>query len=121
LGFSLIVSDEASWIARMTGWTAGFVVLLLLVLGLILMIGERAGYWNPQALVGAELLVLTLQTGAFILNHGQADWLPPGTDETGGWMGWALGNLLVGALGRWPAAMTVLIFLGMGIYLLFFN
>jgi S-DNA-T family DNA segregation ATPase FtsK/SpoIIIE len=121
LGFSLLVSGEASWIAHMAGWTAGLVVLSLLLLGIILMVGERAGYWNPQALVGTELLFLTLQTGTFILNHHQADWSPPGINETGGWLGWALGNLLVGSLGRWPAGMTVLIFLGMGIYLLLFN
>ncbi|MBX2999943.1 MAG: DNA translocase FtsK [Caldilineaceae bacterium] len=117
-GFSLLVSGEAAWIARAVGWTAGLVALALLLLGIVLMLGERAGYWNPQAVVGAELTLLGLQTGAFLMEHAQADWMPP-VGSAAGWLGWALGNLLVETLGRWPALMLVLIVLAVGIYLLF--
>lgn len=117
-GFSLLVSGEAAWIARSVGWTAGLVALTLLLLGLVLMLGERAGYWNPQALVGAELVLLGLQTGAFLVEHAEADWLPP-VESAAGWLGWALGNLLVESLGRWPALMLILIVLAMGGYLLY--
>jgi S-DNA-T family DNA segregation ATPase FtsK/SpoIIIE len=117
-GFSLLVSGEAAWIARSVGWTAGLVALALLSLGLVLMLGERAGYWNPQALVGAELVLLGLQTGAFLVEHAEADWLPP-VGSAAGWLGWALGNLLVASLGRWPALMLVLIVLVGGGYLLY--
>jgi DNA segregation ATPase FtsK/SpoIIIE, S-DNA-T family len=118
LGFSLLVSGDASWVARMTGWTAGWVVLGLLLLGGVLMIGERAGYWNPEAVVGAELLLLSLQSGVFVLNNERANWLPPALGDASGWLGWGLGNILVSGLGQWPAAFTILIFLGVGVYLL---
>jgi DNA segregation ATPase FtsK/SpoIIIE, S-DNA-T family len=117
-GFSLLVSGEAAWIARSVGWTAGLVSLTLLLLGLVLMLGERAGYWNPQALVGAELVLLGLQTGAFLVEHAEADWLPP-VGSAAGWLGWALGNLLVESLGRWPALMLILIVLAVGGYLVY--
>jgi DNA segregation ATPase FtsK/SpoIIIE, S-DNA-T family len=119
LGFSLLVSGDASWVARMAGWTAGFVVLGLLLLGVILMIGERAGYWNPQAIVGAELALLSLQAGTFVLNNASPNWLPPAPGSASGWLGWGLGNVLVNGLGQWPAAFTILILLGLGIYLLY--
>ncbi len=115
---TLLVSGETSWIATMMGWTAGLVAVTVLGLGLILMLGDRAGYWNAQALVGAELLILGLQSGAFILEHPTADW-SRATAGDAGWLGWTLGNLLVEGLGRWPAAVTVLVVLGVAVYLLF--
>src|SRR5690606_37318800 len=106
LGFSLLVAGESAWIARVAGWTGGLITAVLLILGVVLMVGDRAGYWNPEALVGAELLLLSLQAGTFVVHHEIADWTRPAGDSAG-WLGWGLGNLLVGGLGRWPAAMTI--------------
>jgi DNA segregation ATPase FtsK/SpoIIIE, S-DNA-T family len=117
-GFSLLVAGEAAWIARTVGWTAGLVALALLILGIVLMMGERAGYWNPQALVGAELVLLGLQTGAFLVDNAEADWSPP-VNSAAGWLGWALGNLLVAGLGRWPALLLIAMMIAGGGYLLF--
>ncbi|MBI1295891.1 DNA translocase FtsK [bacterium] len=118
LSLTLLVGGEISWIAGLMGWTAGLVAVAVLALGLILMLGERAGYWNPQAVVGAELLILGLQSGTFVLEHAEANW-NRGSAGDAGWLGWAIGNLLVDSLGRWPAGLTVLVMLCAALYLLF--
>ncbi len=118
-GLSLLVDGDTALLAQLAGWTATWIALGLLGLGTVLMLGERVGYWNPQAIVGGELTLLALFTGSFVWVHDQANWMAAPRNESGGWLGWGLGNLLVGTLGRWPAALLVLILLGMGVYLLF--
>lgn len=118
-GFTyLSAAGMPSWIERMLGSAAipGFVGLL--IAGAVLMLGARAGYWNPQALVGGEMLILGWAALAFIVEKGIVDWIPPADGSGGGVVGWALGSLLVALLGRWPAGLVAVLILGVGIYLL---
>ncbi|MEZ4635689.1 MAG: DNA translocase FtsK [Caldilineaceae bacterium] len=115
---TLLVNGQSSWIAVLFGWTAGLVAVAVLALGLILMLGDRAGYWNPQAIVGVELLILALLSGSFVLEHADANWAPNSAGAAG-WLGWSLGNMLLSILGRWPGGLTALVMLGAALYLLY--
>ena len=118
-GFSLLAeSDSVVWIGRMLGSTAFLAVAGLLLLGAVLMLGERAGYWNPQAIVGGELLLFGLTALAFVRANGVVDWVPPADGSAGGVVGWGMGSLLVFLLGRWPGGLVALLLTGLGLYLL---
>lgn len=118
-GFAFLSStDSVSWIEQMLGSTAFLAIVGLLLLGAVLMLGERAGYWNPQAIVGGELLLLGLAAFAFVQTNGAVDWTPPVNGSGGGIVGWGFGSLLVSLLGRWPGGLVALILIGTGIYLL---
>lgn len=104
-GFSLFASGAQAWIAGLAGAFAWPLVISLLVLGAVLMLGERAGYWNPEAVVGVELLLLALAILAYIDGHSAVDWALPPAGEGGGLMGWGAGNVLIGLFGRWPAGL----------------
>ena len=118
-GFTFLASsDGVSWIERMLGSTAFLAIVGLLLLGAVLMLGERAGYWNPQAIVGGELLLLGLAGFAFAQANSAVDWTPPVDGSSGGLLGWSVGSLLVSLLGRWPGGLVALILTGAGLYLL---
>ena len=118
-GFAFLSStDGVSWIGRMLGSTAFLAIAGLLLLGAVLMLGERAGYWNPQAIVGGELLLLGLTGFAFAQENGVVDWVPPVDGSSGGVVGWGIGSLLVFLLGRWPGELVALLLTGLGLYLL---
>ena len=51
------------WLTIMAGWTAPLLAAAVLAIGLVLVFGDRAGYWSAEALVGVELLLLGLQVG----------------------------------------------------------
>ncbi len=106
------------WLTGMVGWTAPLVAGALLILGAVLMLGERAGYWSVEAIIGAELFLLALQIGAFAWRNDAPDWAPQIDGANGGLVGVTLGSLLVAGLGRWPA-LAVIALLGLaGGYLL---
>ena len=107
----------APWLAAMLGWTALPAALVLILLGVVLILGERAGYWSAEALVGAELLLLTLAVGTFVWQTQVVDWAPTMTGQKGGLLGWAFGSLLMVGLGRIPAlaALFLLGCLGIGL------
>jgi S-DNA-T family DNA segregation ATPase FtsK/SpoIIIE len=106
------------WLTTMVGWTAPLLALALLVLGAVLMLGRRAGYWSVEAIVGVELWLLALQIGTFLVNQATPAWERQLDGAYGGLVGAVLGNLLLIGLGRWPALALVLLMGGCGLFLL---
>jgi len=88
------------WLVKVAGWTAPWFALTLTIAGIVFMLNERAGYWSLEALVGAELLLFSLQANSFAINHKYVDWSMPLDGREGGQIGWALGSLFVAALGQ---------------------
>ncbi len=115
--FSGWLSNPA-WIERMVGWTAPFTSLMLLICGLVLMLERRIGYWSAEALVGAELLLLALQSGSFVMNNSAPLWPVMADGRNGGMVGWALGSLGVAGLGQWPALLLIAMVGATGVMLL---
>jgi S-DNA-T family DNA segregation ATPase FtsK/SpoIIIE len=115
---SLFLGDGTPWLERMLGWTAPWFALALVILGGVLMLGERAGYWSAEALVGTELLLLSCQSLTFLFNNATVTWQKPLTGEDGGQVGWAVGSLLMSVLGRWPSILLMLIVGGIGFWML---
>ncbi len=101
------------------GWTAGWFGVALLIIGAVFMLGERAGYWGIEAIVGAELLFLSGMMTAFLWNNEVVTWEARFDGLNGGLVGWALGSLLMAGLGRWPALAVVLLLAVIGAYLTF--
>lgn len=107
----LTLFERASlpWIQYATGWVAPWVAIAIMLTGLVLVLGKRAGYWSVEALVGTQLLLLSLMIGTFAVNHADVDWLTQNNGSDGGRVGWTLGSILVAALGQWPTiAVTML-------------
>lgn len=102
--------DIPSWAERIFGWTAALVALTLVIVGVVLLLGPRAGFWSAEALVGAELLLLALQAGTYVRAADTLAGAPNARDgSAGGIVGWALGSLLVNALGDWLALLLILL------------
>lgn len=99
--------SDVPLLVQYTGWTAPWCALALITLGAVLLLSHRAGYWSIEALIGAQLLLLSLMTGTFILNHQIPDWVPVFDGRNGGLIGWSFGNLLVSGFGRWPAMVLI--------------
>lgn len=108
------------WLVQMTGWTAPLVALSTMLVGALLMLRaqlERLGsYWSAEAIVGAELLLLSLQVGTFLWMIDTVNWIPRVDGLNGGMVGWAIGTLLLAALGRWPGFAVVLLLGAAGLY-----
>ena len=102
----------------LAGWTAPLQALALVILGAVLLLGERAGYWSAEALVGAELLLLGLPIGSWLLANDAVNWGVRLDGSAGGLLGWALGNLLMAAFGRWLALLAALLLVVTGAGLL---
>ncbi len=99
--------ENLPWIVGMVGWTAPLVVLTFLTVGGVLMLGPRAGYWRIEAIVGAELFLLSLQAGTFAWYNDAVTWRTPIDGANGGLVGWSFGTLLVATLGQWPALAII--------------
>ncbi len=93
-------SDAPPLLYVLMGWTAPLFGIMVLVLGVVLLLGRRAGYWSAEALVGAELLLLGLATGSWVAANRAVTWNPRLGVEAGGLVGWALGSLTLAALDR---------------------
>ena len=119
LGFTLFVSGLESWTLLLAGRMAWPLVFSLLITGAVLLLGRQAGYWHPEALVGAELLLLSLASLEHISNHQVAEWAIPAAGQGAGLMGWGAGNLLISLLGQLPAALSAVLLALLSIYLLF--
>lgn len=91
------------WLTGMIGWTAPLFAGGLLILGAVLMLGERAGFWSVEAIVGAELWLLSMQAGTFVWYNLVPNWAPQTDGANGGLIGVGVGSVLLAALGRWPA------------------
>ncbi|MEZ4663204.1 MAG: hypothetical protein R2911_37125 [Caldilineaceae bacterium] len=102
---TMMYSEELPWLIEMTGWLAPWTVLSILILGTVLLLGPRAGYWSVEAIVGAQLLLLALMAATFANNQATVDWMAKHDGSDGGLTGWALGSLLVAAFGQWPALL----------------
>ena len=103
-----IPGDIPSWSERIFGWTASLVALTLLVVGVVMLLGIRAGFWSAEALVGAELLLLSLQAGTYVRSVGNApDTVYARDGSGGGIVGWALGSLLINAFGHRLALLFI--------------
>ncbi len=118
LFLSLRSPDTLPWLVAMTGWTAPLVALSLLVIGGVLALGERAGYWSVEALLGAELLLLGLQAGAFVWYNPIFLWNMKADGNNGGLVGWVVGGLLVAGFGQSVATVLVGMICGAGLFLL---
>lgn len=103
------------WSIVVLGWTTPWFALTLMVVGAVFMLGERAGYWGVEALVGVELLFLCAMTASFLWNSEVVTWEARFDGINGGLVGWALGSLLMAGLGRWPAFAIVLLLAVMGL------
>jgi hypothetical protein len=84
--------DAAPLLYVLMGWTAPLFAVMILVLGCVLLLGQRAGYWSAEALVGAELLLLGLALGAWVAANRVVTWTPRLGMEAGGLVGWARGR-----------------------------
>ncbi|MCB0107113.1 MAG: DNA translocase FtsK, partial [Caldilineaceae bacterium] len=108
------------WLVQMTGWTAPWVAVSAMGIGALLMLHEqleRLGrYWSAEAIVGAELLFLSLQVGTFLWHVESVNWAPRYDGLDGGMVGWAIGTLLLAALGRWPGFAVMVILGAIGLY-----
>ena len=71
----------------LTGWTAPLFAASLVVLGLVLLFRQRAGYWSAEALVGIELLLLGLMTLSYVRMEGAVNWNAPLDGADGGLVG----------------------------------
>ncbi|RIK40933.1 MAG: cell division protein FtsK [Chloroflexi bacterium] len=106
------------WLTQMVGWTAPLLTLALLVLGAVLMVGSRAGYWSVEAIIGAELLLLALQMGTFTWQNNAPNWAPQLDGAGGGLVGATLGSLLIAGFGRELALLLIVLVGASGLYLL---
>jgi S-DNA-T family DNA segregation ATPase FtsK/SpoIIIE len=93
----------------LAGWTAPLVAIAAITAGVVLLLGPRAGYWSAEALVGAELFLLGLQVGTFVVGNESVNWNVRLDGSDGGLIGWALGSLLMAALGRWLTSLLVIL------------
>lgn len=109
LFFSLRNAETLPWLVRMTGWTAPLVALGLLLIGGVIVLGDRAGYWSAEALIGGELLLLGLQVGTFTWQNASFSWNFPADGSNGGLIGTVLGGLLVAGFGQGIAAALALL------------
>ena len=119
LGFTLLAAWQEPWIIWLAGNMAWPLTLSLLVTGAVILLGSRAGYWHPEALVGAELLLLSLASLQHVSSHPHADWALPRTGQGAGLIGWGAGNLLISLLGQMPAAFAFILLALLSVFLLF--
>ncbi len=118
LGYSLFTLGQESWCAILAGRMAWPLAFSLLTTGAVMMLGQQAGYWNPEALVGGELLLISLASWEYVSRHEVAIWTWPRMGEPGGLMGWVAGNVLISLLGQLPAALFAALVALASVYLL---
>ena len=104
-------ADQAAppLLVLLAGWTAPLVAIAAITAGVVLLLGPCAGYWSAEALVGAELFLLGLQVGTFVVGNESVNWNVRLDGSDGGLIGWALGSLLMAALGRWLTSLLVIL------------
>ncbi len=84
-------ADQAAppLLVLLAGWTAPLVAIAAITAGVVLLLGPRAGYWSAEALVGAELFLLGLQVGTFVVGNESVNWNVrlDGSDWRFDWLG----------------------------------
>lgn len=119
LFLSLRTPEPLPWLVKMTGWTAPLIALGVMLVGAVLVLGERAGYWSVEALLGGELLILGLQIGAFAWHNPIFQWnLLPQDGSFGGLVGGVMGGLLVAGFGQGVAGGLAVLLCVAGVILL---
>jgi S-DNA-T family DNA segregation ATPase FtsK/SpoIIIE len=111
-------SNRPPFLVVLAGWTAPLLALAVLIFGAVLLLGRKAGYWSAEALVGAELLLLGLQVGTYVAANESVNWGVRLDGSAGGLIGWALGNLLMAAFGRWLALLLAAVLVATGAIML---
>lgn len=114
---SLRTDEGVPWLVQIIGWTAPLLAFCLLIAGIVLVLRDRLGYWSVEALLGAELLILSLAIGTFVANNPAFEWGLRADGANGGLIGWTLGGLLTEAVGRGTALVLVLVMGFAGLYL----
>ena len=119
--FSLRAEESIPWLVQIAGWTAPLIGFGLLVAGAVLVLRERIpggglGYWSAEALIGAELVLLALAVGTFVVNNPQLDWNQRADGSNGGLIGMTIGGLLTSAFGQ-EIALAIVVSAGiLGVY-----
>ena len=116
--FSLPGNDSVAWLVQMTGWTAPLVALSVMATGVVLMLRKHAGYWSAEALVGAEMLLLGLMAGTFVIFNPYFTWSVHPDGSYGGIVGSTIGGFLVAAFGQLAAFFLVSVLSVIGIVFL---
>lgn len=118
LCFTLLAAGQEAWTVWLAGKMAWPLALSLVVTGGVVLLGPRAGYWHPEALVGAELLFLSIASFQHVIGNPYVDWSLPHHGQGAGLLGWGAGNLLTGLLGQLPAAFSFILLALLSAYLL---
>lgn len=100
------------------GWTAPYFGIALLAAGAISLLGHRSKRWRLEAGLGAVILLVALMAGSYIWKQSNINWAPVLDGSLGGLFGQALGNMLLGALGRTAAGIAIHIAAAGGVWLL---
>src|SRR3954453_14805584 len=98
--FLSLRGENLPWLVTMVGWTAPLFALSLIVIGGVLVMGDRSGYWSIEALLGIEMLLIGLQAGAFVWYNPIFFWNMKADGSNGGLVGWVVGGLLVAGFGQ---------------------
>jgi S-DNA-T family DNA segregation ATPase FtsK/SpoIIIE len=121
VGVLLLLSlrgEEPTWMEQWFGWTAILVALTITAVGVIVLLGSRAGYWSAEALIGVELVLLSLQAGTYVIKSDPSVAYQHADATTGGIVGWAFGGLLLDLVGRWITLIILLLIGLVGLLLL---
>lgn len=115
---NLVLAAELALATVLMGWTAPYFGLACLAAGAISLLGHRSRRWHLEAALGTVLLLVALMVGSFVWQQPHVAWMPILDGSLGGLFGQALGNLLLGALGRTAAGILVHLVAVGGIWLL---
>ncbi len=115
---NLVLAEELALATVLMGWTAPYFGLACLAAGAISLLGHRSRRWHLEAALGTVLLLVALMVGSFVWKQPNVAWMPILDGSLGGLFGQALGNLLLGALGRTAAGILVHLVAVGGIWLL---
>ncbi len=114
---SLRSSENVVWLQQAAGWTAPLFALSFVVAGVALVFRERAGYWSPEALLGAELLLFSLASATWVVQN-KPYVMGAEVDGTGGGiLGYMMGGALSELLGHGVALIVLALTAVVGAYL----
>jgi S-DNA-T family DNA segregation ATPase FtsK/SpoIIIE len=123
--FSVTSGVVSNWwtrlLRRIFGLGAYLVAVGLVVAGLCLLLSNlgrelKVGW---RTIIGLEVIFVAGLALVHLLSFNQDPWQLAGSGGGGGFVGWAISNLLISALG-WPIALLILlVILGLGIAMAF--
>ncbi len=123
--FSISPGALSNWWARLLrrifGLGAYLVAVGLAAAGISLLISNLGQELKPgwKIIIGLEVIFVAGLALVHLLSFSQDPWRLAESGEGGGFVGWAISNLLIGALG-WPIALLILLaILSLGIAMTF--